>query len=180
MPGARWIAFLRAVNIGARKLPSAQLRAVCEGLGLADVRTHLQTGNVSFAASARTPPDVLGARLGEALAAATGFEVPAFVRDVAALRATLATAPFGGVEVTEETRLFVLLLERPLPPEPPLPWANAAEDVRVLSATPGEAFAVARHGRRVPNTASIVERAFGVRVTTRFEHTLRRILDAAA
>jgi len=175
----RWIAFLRAVNVGARRLPSAQLRDVCAGLGLADVRTHSQSGNVSFAAPSGETREALAERLGAALEEALGFAVPTMVRDVAALRAALDQAPFAGVEVTDATRLFVLLLAAPLPPGRPLPFSTAKGDVRVLSATPGEAFAVALHADRVPNTAAVVERAFGVQVTGRFEHTLRRILDAA-
>lgn len=179
MSARRWIAFLRAVNVGTRKLPSAQLRAVCAGLGLADVRTHLQTGNVSFDAPPDGAPDALARRVSAALEDAAGFEVPVMVRDVADLQATLDTAPFAGVEVTDETRLFVLLLEAPMPAEPPLPFATPTGDVRVLSATRGEAFAVALHGKRVPNSSAIFERAVGVRATGRFEHTLRRILEAA-
>ncbi len=174
------MAFLRAVNVGARMLPSAQLREACAGLGLVDIRTHLQSGNVSF----EMPPDEtreeLARRLSAALEDAAGFDVPAMVRDVARLQATLDTAPFADVEVTDETRLLVLLLGAPLPAEPALPFAAPKGDVRVLSSTPGEAFAVALHGKRVPNTPAIVERAFGVQVTGRFEHTLRRILEAAA
>lgn len=175
----RWIGFLRAVNVGARKLPSAQLREVCAGLGLVEIRTHLQSGNVSFDAPTGETGEALARRLSAALEQAAGFDVPAMVRDVAQLRATLDTAPFAEVEVTEETRLLVLLLDAPLPAEPPLPFVGPKDDVRVISATPGEAFAVALHGKHVPNTSAIVERAFGVRVTGRFEHTLHRILDAA-
>lgn len=179
-PGPRWIAFLRAVNVGARKLPSAQLRDVCGTLGLAGVRTHIQSGNVSFVAPAGETREQVARRLGVALADATGFEVPTTVRDVAELEAVLATEPFTAVEMTEETRRFVVFFETPVPSAPPLPFATPTSDVRVLSATREEAFAVAIHGKRVPNTAAIVERAFGVRVTGRFEHTLKKILAAAA
>ncbi len=180
MSAPRWIAFLRAVNVGARKLPSAQLRETCTGLGLVDVRTHLQSGNASFDVPPGEAREDLARRLSAALEEAAGFDVPAMIRDVAELRATLDTAPFADVEVTDETRLLVLMLGAPLPAEPALPFAAPKGDVRVLSATLGEAFAVALHGKRVPNTAAIVERAFGVQVTGRFEHTLRRLLDAAA
>ena len=45
-----WVALLRAVNVGGTgKLPMAELKALCEGLGLAQVRTYIASGNVVFA-----------------------------------------------------------------------------------------------------------------------------------
>ena len=46
-----YIAFLRAVNVGKRKYPMAELRAALEAAGYADVATYIQTGNVLL----RTP-----------------------------------------------------------------------------------------------------------------------------
>jgi uncharacterized protein (DUF1697 family) len=45
-----WIALLRAINLVRKesRLAMADLRACLEGLGLEDVRTHLQTGNAVF------------------------------------------------------------------------------------------------------------------------------------
>ena len=45
-----WVALLRAVNVGGTgKLPMAELKALCEALGLAQVRTYIASGNVVFA-----------------------------------------------------------------------------------------------------------------------------------
>lgn len=47
---ATYVALLRAVNVGGTgKLPMAELKALCEGLGLTDVRTYIQSGNAVFA-----------------------------------------------------------------------------------------------------------------------------------
>lgn len=44
-----WVALLRAVNVGGTgKLPMAELKALCEGLGFAQVRTYIASGNVVF------------------------------------------------------------------------------------------------------------------------------------
>ena len=43
----RWVALLRAVNLGARnKVPMAKLRALLEDAGYGDVRTYIASGNV--------------------------------------------------------------------------------------------------------------------------------------
>ena len=45
-----WAALLRAVNVGGNnKLPMAELKALCEGLGLERVQTYIASGNVVFA-----------------------------------------------------------------------------------------------------------------------------------
>jgi uncharacterized protein (DUF1697 family) len=49
-----WIVFLRAVNVGGRRYPMADLRAVLTEAGYADVETHIQTGNVRLTSPVRS------------------------------------------------------------------------------------------------------------------------------
>ncbi|WOD16880.1 DUF1697 domain-containing protein [Paraburkholderia kirstenboschensis] len=45
----RYVALLRAVNVGGTgKLPMAELRTMCESVGLTNVRTYIASGNVVF------------------------------------------------------------------------------------------------------------------------------------
>lgn len=45
----RYIAFLRGINISGRnKVPMAELKKGLEGLGYQEVKTYLNSGNVSF------------------------------------------------------------------------------------------------------------------------------------
>ena len=45
----KYVALLRAVNVGGTgKLPMAELRAMCESIGFAKVRTYIASGNVVF------------------------------------------------------------------------------------------------------------------------------------
>ena len=75
---SRRIAFLRAVNLGRRRVNMAQLAQLVSGLGYADVWTHINSGNVVF--------DATGSRaqvertIETALEDALGFEVTTFVR----------------------------------------------------------------------------------------------------
>ncbi|HEV2681218.1 MAG TPA: DUF1697 domain-containing protein, partial [Rhodanobacter sp.] len=44
-----YVALLRAVNVGGTgKLPMSELKAMCEAVGFADVRTYIASGNVVF------------------------------------------------------------------------------------------------------------------------------------
>ena len=86
------VGFLRAVNLGKRKVEMARLKAVAEGLGYDDVWTYINSGNVVF--------DAKGARatveksLEKALEDEFGFECTTFVRTAAELEKTLAATPF--------------------------------------------------------------------------------------
>ncbi|HEX8535696.1 MAG TPA: DUF1697 domain-containing protein, partial [Allosphingosinicella sp.] len=44
-----FIALLRGINVGGKtSIPMAELRALAEGIGLSDVRTYIQSGNLLF------------------------------------------------------------------------------------------------------------------------------------
>jgi uncharacterized protein (DUF1697 family) len=89
---SRRIAFLRAVNLGRRRVNMAQLAELVSGLGYGDVWTHINSGNVVF--------DATGSRaqvertIQAALEDALGFEVTTFVRTPAEITAALAAQPF--------------------------------------------------------------------------------------
>ena len=44
-----WVALIRGINVGGhRKLPMAELRALCTELGWRNVQTYIQSGNIVF------------------------------------------------------------------------------------------------------------------------------------
>jgi uncharacterized protein (DUF1697 family) len=70
-----YVAFLRAVNVGKRKYPMAELREALTDAGFDEVETHIQTGNVLFRTSLRSRAKVIAA-LEKAMLEDRGFEVP--------------------------------------------------------------------------------------------------------
>ena len=88
------VALLRAINVGGtKKLLMAELRAIFEAAGCADVRTYIQSGNVVFRAeealAARIP-----ALIQAEIAASKGFQVPVVTRTAAELDAVASGNPF--------------------------------------------------------------------------------------
>jgi uncharacterized protein (DUF1697 family) len=71
----KYVAFLRAVNVGKRKYPMAELREALTDAGFEEVETHIQTGNVLFRTSLRSRAKVIAA-LEKAMREDRGFEVP--------------------------------------------------------------------------------------------------------
>ncbi|MEU5424382.1 DUF1697 domain-containing protein [Streptomyces olivoreticuli] len=89
-----YAALLRGINVGGhRKVPMADLRALLTGLGLGDVRTHLQSGNAAFTGVEGDERE-LAARIGRAIEDHFGFAVDVLVRDHAYLKAVADACPF--------------------------------------------------------------------------------------
>jgi uncharacterized protein (DUF1697 family) len=90
----RYAALLRGINVGKHKrIAMADLRALVEGLGYTDVKTHLNSGNVVFTAAGGDNLELAGA-IEAAIAAETGLAVPVVVRSGAELAGIVANNPF--------------------------------------------------------------------------------------
>lgn len=97
-----YTAFLRALNVGKRQLKMAALRECLATSGLTDVETYIQTGNVRFGTSLRSPAAV-ERHVEQALRECCGFDVPAIIFTPTELRqvyddAKSAAPPHPGVE----------------------------------------------------------------------------------
>jgi uncharacterized protein (DUF1697 family) len=88
-----YVALLRSVNVGGRKVPMAQLVALLERQGLRSVRTYIQSGNVIFE-GAKKKPEAWSALLHTTISSEFGFDVPVVVRTREALQAVLSANPY--------------------------------------------------------------------------------------
>ncbi len=78
----RYVAFLRAINVGGHTVRMADLRAGFEALGFAGVETFIASGNVIFDAPAADAAALEG-EIERHLRAALGYDVLTFVRTTA-------------------------------------------------------------------------------------------------
>ena len=118
-----YVALLRAVNVGGTgKLPMAELRALCEEAGFADVRTYIASGNVVLrsASTARQVQETLEA----ALERHAGKPVGVLVRTGAEMAAVLAANPFSK---TAPNRTVAIFLDQ-APPADALDAASGRSD----------------------------------------------------
>ena len=101
----RWVALLRAVNLGARnKVPMAELRARLEAAGYEGARTYIASGNVLL--DGPRGRAALAKALEGLVADAFGVETTAVLRTPRELADTLAAHPFGAD--TSETHVAFL------------------------------------------------------------------------
>ena len=87
---ARYAAFLRAINIGGRRITGPDLCKPFTAMGFEDAASFRASGNVVFDAP-RKPAE---ARIEQQLAKELGYEVVSFLRSAAELRALAGGQPF--------------------------------------------------------------------------------------
>ena len=89
----RYVAFLRGMNLGGRRIKNDELKREFEQLGLDDVSCFRASGNVIFAAKEKGE-EKLKQRIEAGLGESLGYEVPVFLRNAAELEAVSAQEPF--------------------------------------------------------------------------------------
>jgi uncharacterized protein (DUF1697 family) len=134
-----FVAFLRGVNLGNRRVKSADLKAAFEGMGFAGVKTILASGNVLFEAGGEKG---LQARIEKGLQEKFGFEIGTVLRSQEALRAMIAAEPFASVPKDADAKLYVAMLAEPIGKQASLPWGIEG-NFDVLAITDFDIFAVA-------------------------------------
>ena len=97
----RYVAFLRAINVGGHVVKMERLRGLFAELGFAKVETFIASGNVIFETRAKNA-DALAKMIEHHLHEALGYEVVTMVRSDAELAEIAATKAFPSQETKAE------------------------------------------------------------------------------
>lgn len=108
-----YIALLRGINIGPHKrMKMEKLRASCERLGFAEVKTYIQSGNVIFKAP-KLSPAALSKKLGECIVKDFGFSAEVISRGREEMKSVIDDNPFIKDRGIDLSKLHVLFLLEP-------------------------------------------------------------------
>ena len=104
-----YVAFLRGVNVGGKSVVSmAAIKAALVAIGLSEVRTYINSGNVIFSTRA-SEAQKLAARIEKALELDTGMAIKVLVMDLKTLHGLVDAIPTTWVD-DKTMRTYVLLL----------------------------------------------------------------------
>jgi uncharacterized protein (DUF1697 family) len=107
------VALLRGINVGkAKRLSMTDLRAAATAVGLGDVATLLNSGNLVFSLPRGTTAAAARERLEGAIAERAGIQSKVTVLSAAEVATILAENPLGDV-ADNPSRLFVAVLASP-------------------------------------------------------------------
>jgi uncharacterized protein (DUF1697 family) len=175
-----YVALLRGVNVGGNaNLAMAELREAVAPLGLDNVRTLLQSGNLLFAGPARSSAK-LERQLQAAVLERLGLRTEFFVRTGAEWAEVVANNPFPREAQSDPGRLIVFFSSA----APALP---AVEALRAAVTGPEVIRAGSRHLYiTYPNgmgrsklTGAAIEKKLGTTGTARNWNTVRKLHEAS-
>ncbi len=171
-----YVALLRGINLGRHKRVSMEdLRGAFDSLGLEEVRTYIQSGNVLFESPEKEKP--LTGRLTKHLDSSLGLDTTVMLRTAAEMADVLDRIPFP--KKAAPTRVSVSFLsEKPRKGTSLEALEAELEDIRIDGR---ELFARsfdddARH-RRSRFSNALVEKELGVRSTARNLNTVRKLVE---
>jgi uncharacterized protein (DUF1697 family) len=110
----KYVAFLRAINLGGHNIKMEYLRSLFEQMGLSNVETFIASGNVIFEAASADAQE-LERKITTALQAALGYAVAGFVRTTAELAEIARYEPFkdAGLDAGDSTLYIAFLASSP-------------------------------------------------------------------
>ncbi len=109
----RYVAFLRGMNLGGRRIKNEDLRRHFGEMGLEEVVTFRASGNVIFSTPEREAEGKLAERVEAELDERLGYDVPVFLRSAKEVEAIAAQQPFDEKAVAKSKgKLQVSLLKK--------------------------------------------------------------------
>ena len=174
-----WIAFLRGVNIRSnRRVPMPALRDLLVGLGHADAKTWIASGNAWFT-SRRSGGDRIAGEIEAALEERFGFPVAVVVRTVEELQAVVAANPFPDA-VADARRFYAVLLSDEPSPDRLAAIDPAVVEPDVFAAGDRVIYAWYREGLQGSKLAGMLtDRGLGVVATARNWNTITKLVELA-
>lgn len=173
----RYIAFLRAINVGGHTVKMDHLRQLFDSLGFSNVETFIASGNVVFESSAKNAKSLEG-KIEKKLREALGYEVTTFIRNGTELADVAMYKAFPPAALGAATAFNIIFLAEPLD-------AMAKRQVMALK-TDIDDFAV--HGREIfwlcrqkqsesKFSNAVLEKALGKRSTIRQATTIKKMAE---
>ena len=173
------IALLRGINVvGNNKLPMKELSALLTGMGLRDVQTYIQSGNVVFSSNLKNRA-TLAAKISAEIKAQHDFAPHVLLLEAVELHEAKAGNPYPEAEAEPKTLHLFFLDEVPQHPD--------LKSLEVLKAN-GECFKLAGkvfylhtpEGFGPSKLAARVEKSLGVASTARNWNTVCKLAEMVA
>ncbi len=171
----RYIALLRAINVGGRTVSNERLRELFETMSLAKVETFIASGNVIFETNARSVA-ALEKKIADQLEAGLGFEVGVFVRSDAELHAIAEHPAFDKAAVAASGAYCVGMLGAPLSVEQQKALARMKTDIDDFHVHGREVYWLCKKKQSESTFSNAAfERALKSRTTFRGFNTIARL-----
>lgn len=176
----KYIAFLRAINVGGHTVKMDTLRQLFIDLGFTGVETFIASGNVIFETGESNLPAMaaLESRIEQHLNERLGYPVKTFLRTPAGLEQIAQYQPYpaGDLENPANT-LYIGFLQSPPGPEATQRIAALSDPLNQLHIHDRELYWLVQGGiGRSEITGARLEKALGMPTTLRNVNTIKRLI----
>jgi uncharacterized protein (DUF1697 family) len=171
----KYVAFLRAINVGGHIVKMDHLRQLFEALGLSNVETFIASGNVVFDSSSRNTK-TLARKIESLLEKTFGYRVDTFVRSTSELATVAKYKPFDDSELEADGNALYIAFTSDEP---------SAESQRKLrtfitehddfQVSGREVYWLARKTSESKFSGARLERTLGMPATVRNANTVERL-----
>lgn len=173
----KYVAFLRGINVGGNSIVGMQdLKKTFESIGLKNVRTILNSGNVIFE-SKEEDTSSLTELLEKTMEKAFKFSILAILKKEKEILSLINSNPFKEIQLTPETKFYVTFLtEKPMH-NIKIPYQSEEKDFNILSVANGEICSVLTISKKrgTVEIMGFIEKEFGKKITTRNWNTINKI-----
>ena len=176
MPVERYVAFLRGINVGGKKVVlMEELNGIFSKAGFTGVKTLIQSGNVIFNVPA-DEVDGLKQRVEDILLKGLGFSVEVFLLPFAEIPLMLDARPFGERRKDKKIKYYLSLLSGQPGKELKLPLFSEKKDLELVRIDGNTVYVISHEingSFGFPN--NFIEKITGFTATTRNWNTLEQL-----
>jgi uncharacterized protein (DUF1697 family) len=172
----RYIAFLRAINVGGRRTVKMDfLRQLFESLGFSNVETFIASGNVVFETTAKNAP-TLARKIENRLREELGHEVATFIRTDAELAAVANYKPFSQPDLDGAAALNVAFLAVGLDDQSTQKLMTLRTEIDDFHIHEREVYWLCRKSQSKSKMSNaVLEKALGQKTTLRGANTVKKM-----
>jgi uncharacterized protein (DUF1697 family) len=176
----KYIAFLRAINVGGHNVKMDYLRQLFESLGFADAETFIASGNVIFETKVGNTK-ALEKKIEACLKESLGYEVATFIRTDAELAGIAAYQPFPQSQLDAAAALNVGFLAEPLDDSAKQKLMSLRTEIDDFHVHGREIYWLCKKKQSESKVSNVViEKALGVKTTLRGVNTVRKLAERYA
>ncbi|MCM3904727.1 MAG: DUF1697 domain-containing protein [Pyrinomonadaceae bacterium] len=172
----KYVAFLRAINVGSHLVKMDHLRQLFEALGFANVETFIASGNVIFDSTSKSTK-TLERKIESLLEETLGYRVATFIRSTSELASIVNYKPFEESELNEDgNALYIIFTADELSTESKRKLRTFRSEVDDFHANGREVYWLSRKKISESKVSGAqLERTMGMPGTMRNANTVKRL-----
>ena len=173
----KYVAFLRAINVGGHTVKMDHLRSLFQSMDFANVETFIASGNVIFETKSKSTA-ALEKKIEKQLQDALGYEVKTFVRTLPEIAGVIRHKSFPAAELQQTGNILYIGFMPTTPALPAIKKLNELrDDVNDFHLGGREVYWLRRTGvGESQYSGGIIEKSLGIPVTFRSSTTVKKIL----